>query len=405
MLAKDIKRGEIIHKVFDLAEVKDYSFKDPDTGEMILRQKFTITSNRRDRDRDVVDPSGAMIEDYANNPVVLWAHQYTEIPLARSIEMERIKEASVDKDGNTVENNSIAALVTYVPDSIYQKNWTGLTGSMVYEMYKQKFLNAVSIGFDPHEWEAIEEKDSKKTPTDLLDMVGGFGGTKFTVWDMLEFSFVPVPSNPSALVDRKMKKQFMKSLRGWADETIVKCDSCAEAESKSVLKSEELEVEDVTNMEIEKTFEKLEGMSKDELLTFIKTLYKAGAVLSGPNKTLLQTSSDNILKVLASAESNAPAPAAPAAPAKPNAPAVGASTEPVITASYPLGHDVADVLKQIEIARADDVIPVMDDGEKPEEEPQELFAVDQEILAEVLGIDVATLEGLNAQAEGEKTEE
>ena len=512
MLAKDVKRGEMIRKVFDLGEVKDYSYKDPDTGEVVLRQKFIITSNRRDRDRDIVDPSGAMTDDYANNPVVLWAHQYTELPLARSIEMERIKQASVDKDVNTVENHSITALVTYVPDSIYQKNWTGMTGSMVYGMYKAGFLNAVSIGFDPWEYVPIEEKDLNKTPSELLDLMAA-GGTKFTKWDMLEFSFVPVPSNPSALVDRKMKKEMTKMLRTWATNTLVECEKCASTPTKGAIPYAQTPKDDQASWdgpgEVAKaTPEQLRKMcawfdsAAPEVKSSYKlphhttagTLIKAGLMAAGgavqgarspPNippgdmpgvkshlakhykefdmtapwesqapkaglglggivkmaeelkATIKQGRalsakneadigkandlSDQIGELLEGVLESVtgkpvPEPADTGSDVKPSAAPKPASYGPIITASYPLGHDVADILKNIKtedsgiigITKADDVVPLVDTREDGENSgipkiDEELFSVDQELLAEVLGIDLETLESLTAQGEEGET--
>ena len=211
MLSKEVKQGEIIHKIFDVGDVKDMSYTDKDSGEVIKRLSFTITSNRRDRDRDIVEPSGAMTDNYAQNPVMLWAHKYDEVPIARSVEMSRIKEAK--SDGSVA--HKIQAITEFQPDSNYQKNWNGVTGGMIFEMYRTKFLNAVSIGFDPHSWEPLELKDGESSEYDEMS------GTRFLKWDMLEFSGVPVPSNPDALVDRKSYKKMLKK---WANETIKMCD-------------------------------------------------------------------------------------------------------------------------------------------------------------------------------------
>jgi hypothetical protein len=135
MLAKDIKQGEVIKNIFDVGEVKDYSFTDKETGEEVQRLKFVITSNRRDRDKDIVEPAGAMTDDFAKNPVMLWAHQYDQLPIARAVEMERYKEAVMDKDGSEGEAHRISALVTFQPDSNYHESYSGIRGSMIYKMY------------------------------------------------------------------------------------------------------------------------------------------------------------------------------------------------------------------------------------------------------------------------------
>jgi hypothetical protein len=503
MLAKEVKRGEIVRKVFELTDVKDYSIKDPETGDTIKRLKFFITSNRKDRDKDVVDPAGIMTDDYANNPVMLWAHQYDQLPIARAVEMERLKEAGVNKDGDTVINHKISALVTFQPDSNYQKNWSGLTGGMVYDMYSSKLLNAVSIGFDPHEWEALEEKDVEKTPSTLLDMIDG-GGTKFLKWDMLEFSAVPVPSNPDALVDRKTRKSFMKTLKTWADETVVRCEACKQEVTQEPVEDDTMEksitdsdksslmaaigkeslqdlsayhrrlhqfsaqgnlmtgftkadmnwlhaqvetamcawhkkdvpptkcadpsplewkagtasytqlvekcayitaiTEQIREREenkstegvgMEKTDEKIEAMSKDELLAHVKEIYKAGRVLSAANESDLRdaVSAHNsgvklvngVLNQVTGKPGGTPEQAPGDASDQDQETAANASgTKPGKGIADEVATAVIDTLIERGIIKSEDVIPVVDTGEPVEPDQDEKYLVDEDVLNEAL---------------------
>ena len=203
MLAKDVVKGKEVLKAYKIDDVKDGS-KD---GDMVLT--FTITTDDRDRDNDVVMPNGIMTENFASNPVMLFSHRYDELPIGRTVNMWA--EKSVKDNGK--ETNKVKAKVTFQPDENYHDSYTGVRGSMIYRMYKSGNLNAVSIGFNPLDYEPIEEKDEK-------DMVIGVGGTRFIKWDLLEFSSVSVPSNPQALIDRDYKKQ----LKSWANETIKMCD-------------------------------------------------------------------------------------------------------------------------------------------------------------------------------------
>lgn len=206
-LSKDVQKGVIIHKIFEVANAKAEVEGDDNSP-----VTFTITTDVRDRDKDIVDPAGVMVENFSQNPVMLWAHQYTDLPIARSVSMWAQK--SMSKDGKD-ELNTIKAKVVFQPDSNYHESYSGLRGSMVRRMYLTGFLHAVSIGFDPLEWEAIEEKSADK---DLIQIGGE--GTRFVKWDLLEFSGVPVPANPQALIDRGDAKAMLKS---WTPEAISYC--------------------------------------------------------------------------------------------------------------------------------------------------------------------------------------
>lgn len=222
--AKDVKKGQAVFKVFEVNKVEDVSTPE----EMALN--FTITTDARDRDHDIVDPSGILVDNYSTNPVMLWAHDYTSLPVARSVSMWSGK--SLKENGKEI--NGVKARVVFQPDENYHESYSGIRGSMVYRMYASGFLHAVSIGFNPLSWEKIEEKDeekSGKTPTEFVDLMPNTG-TKFLSWELLEFSAVPVPANPQALVDRgtistrgwsDWPDSYKKTIKQWAQDTLVKC--------------------------------------------------------------------------------------------------------------------------------------------------------------------------------------
>jgi hypothetical protein len=217
-LAKDVKQGKLIEKIFKVDKpVIDGDVDDPNAPLI-----FTITTDVVDREGDVVMPSGIMVGNYKNNAVMQWAHKYDELPIGKSVEMWANTIKSVNKDGEPVDQAAIQAAVVFQPDSNYHESYSGLRGSMVRRMYLTGFLNAVSIGFDPQEWEELEKKiDEGKgliiTSTD---------GTRFLSWELLEFSAVPVPANPQALmqrskefgIDRKIIKLFLAEMTRYCTE-------------------------------------------------------------------------------------------------------------------------------------------------------------------------------------------
>lgn len=166
-----------------------------------------INTGVKDRDDEIVEPAGAILEDYRKHPVVLFAHRYHELPIGKN---EWIK----------TDNKGLIAKTIYAKHEEADK---------VYNYRKDGFPLAESIGFVPFEWEDYKGKDGNP-PKDGVRR-------RYTKWLLLEYSDVPVPSNPEALqvaVSKGLIKEdeiehfnlsFEKS-----DETIVKKFALVEPE-------------------------------------------------------------------------------------------------------------------------------------------------------------------------------
>jgi phage head maturation protease len=126
-----------------------------------------ITTESPDRMGDVVRASGAKIDNYLKNPVVLFAHDYSDLPVAKTIGLEIIPQLG------------IRAMFQFPEKGTYEKADT------VRQLWAGGFLNATSIGFMPVK--SINLTDDAWGPKD------------FTEWELLEFSIVPVPANADAL--------------------------------------------------------------------------------------------------------------------------------------------------------------------------------------------------------------
>jgi len=161
---------ELILKQFD-SEVKEIK------GERALN--VTITTNDVDRSGDIVEPKGAKLTNFKKNPVVLMAHDYSGLPIGKASDL-------------TKTDNGITAKVTFPEEGTYP------LADTVYNLYKQKFMKAWSIGFIPIKSENIvddEDKDSKRVSY----------GRRFKTWELLEFSACAVPANPHALTNMVSK--------------------------------------------------------------------------------------------------------------------------------------------------------------------------------------------------------
>jgi HK97 family phage prohead protease len=134
-------------------------------GESDSALRVTIATNRRDRHGDILEPYGADTTAFQRNPVVLWAHQYDELPIGR---VARI----------WFDDGGVAAEVVFDSRPAAQE---------VLRLYREGFLSGWSVGFLPKKWQVIEDANGK------------FDGYHITEWELIELSAVPVPANPEAL--------------------------------------------------------------------------------------------------------------------------------------------------------------------------------------------------------------
>lgn len=149
---------------------------------------FTISTQSVDRQGDSVAVTGWHTAEYRKNPVVLWAHDRTSLPVARSL-------------NEWVEGNALKARAEFTPAGMARFNDT------VYEMYKQGFLSAVSVGFLPRKW-AWSEETNRKLGIDFIEQ------------DLLEFSAVPVPANADALIEARSAGLDLEPIKEWAGAVI-----------------------------------------------------------------------------------------------------------------------------------------------------------------------------------------
>ena len=150
-----------LDKGFD-AEVKEIS-------ERTLA--FTISTETVDRMGDSVSAAGWKLDQYKRNPVVLWAHDSSALPVGKASNIK-------------VKDGALKANVEFTPQGQVPLNDTILS------LYKGGFLSATSVGFLPLKY------------TFSSDATRG-GGMDFLEQELLEFSLVPIPANPDALMQGK----------------------------------------------------------------------------------------------------------------------------------------------------------------------------------------------------------
>jgi phage head maturation protease len=124
---------------------------------------FKISTKSTDRDEDVMEPMGCDLTNYRNNPVVLFAHDYSSPPIGKSLR-------------ESIYPEYIESEVQFAPTAFAQD---------CKKLCEGGFLNAASVGFNGIEAEPIPESK---------------WGKHYKKWELLEWSIVPVPANATCLI-------------------------------------------------------------------------------------------------------------------------------------------------------------------------------------------------------------
>jgi len=141
----------------------------------------------KDRDGDIIEPSGWKLRNFRKNPVIMWVHEYRgtgALPIGNAPEVK-------------IEDDKLKFKVKFVEKEIYPFAET------VFQMYKKRYLRTFSVGFIPLKSEELDDDDKDKK--------GMFSSRRYTSQELLEISGCPVPSNVEAMAETGMKDVMAKS--------------------------------------------------------------------------------------------------------------------------------------------------------------------------------------------------
>ena len=147
-----------------------------------------ISTKSIDRDREIVVPEGVMLDDYRKTPVVLWCHDYSRLPIGKNIWIK-------------CDDKGLIAKTVYNVKESFSRS--------VFEYRKDGFPLANSIGFIPLEY------------TDLDPETNSGARRRYDSVLLLEYSDVPVPSNPDAvqiavskgLIPESEKEEYLNAIK------------------------------------------------------------------------------------------------------------------------------------------------------------------------------------------------
>ena len=131
--------------------------------------RFVLSTERRARDNNIIRADAWRTKNFAANPVALWAHKDTELPIGhwRDLKIESMPEGDPALFGDL-----------HFASAEYE------FAATVEKLYRSGALNAVSVRWTPLDYERMED---------------GSNGIVFTDVDLLEVSAVPVPADPDAI--------------------------------------------------------------------------------------------------------------------------------------------------------------------------------------------------------------
>lgn len=171
----------------DKTVTKDFKIKNIASTDGVFT--FVITTNAMDRSLDIVDPNGLDIANYLNNPVVLKIHDDKSWPIGKCTGLTRTEDGWL-------------ASVEFVP-SDYPV--VGQDGEFCRRALVDGFISAVSIGFRALDY-----------------TINDAGGMTITESELLEFSIVPIPCNPEALLVPSIPLEYTDAVEEKASEVEIK---------------------------------------------------------------------------------------------------------------------------------------------------------------------------------------
>lgn len=139
-----------------------------------------VSTRQWDRMREKFAKGAWDLTNFRNNPVVLWAHNSQTLPIAKALQVEE-------------DDFGLLAKMEFDQEQVF--------AMQVFSMFSRGFLNTFSVGFWPKEYqmEPMDDDPEKK-------------GVVWTKAELLEFSAVPIPANPGAVIVREDADLIVKTL-------------------------------------------------------------------------------------------------------------------------------------------------------------------------------------------------
>lgn len=161
--------GEKIEMISNILATDDVEFEAKDFKNKERSFLVTISRGTTDRVGDIVEVEGWNLKNYRKNPVVMPFHDYSRLPVGRSLE-------------EFIKKDRLMGRPQFAPYAEAQ---------LMYNLYRDGYLKGISCGFISIKSEPIKQDVEEKLlfhePTRHLKM------------EMLEYSVAPIPAHQDCL--------------------------------------------------------------------------------------------------------------------------------------------------------------------------------------------------------------
>jgi HK97 family phage prohead protease len=133
-------------------------------------RRFCFSDGAEDRMGDKINVRGWETANFLRNPVCLYAHDSSAPPVGKVVNI-------------FVSGDRLMGDIKFAPPEVYE------FADTIFKLIDAEFLNSVSVGFLPLEFEFADDRR----------------GMNFIRQELLEISVVPVPANAHALIEAQAK--------------------------------------------------------------------------------------------------------------------------------------------------------------------------------------------------------
>lgn len=148
---------------------KQVYFKQTGIDEKNYIVRGVFSTGEEDRQGEIIDQTGWLLDEYKQNPVILFAHDPYQPAVAKCIEID-------------VVNGELVGAIQFASDE-YE------FAATLFKLYAGGYMRAFSVGFMNNKWEVDQENDVLYLKENVL----------------YEISCVNVPANAGALASAKAK--------------------------------------------------------------------------------------------------------------------------------------------------------------------------------------------------------
>lgn len=166
--------------------------------------RLCISDESRDRYKSIIRCDGWKTDNYAKNPVALFAHDSSQPPIGSGKAFSTLSESRpyvTQHPKRTMDSAKQGKFSRWFSDTQFAKRETYPFADIIYKLFIDKHLRATSVGFNPLDSKQLNHEDQlgEDWARDLTELQ--IGDVVHRMQELLEYSAVPIPGNQNAVVE------------------------------------------------------------------------------------------------------------------------------------------------------------------------------------------------------------